>query len=142
MSSHKARWLALTSHHKWVFFRLHPDEKRPYITHSNVEVQEDNTRLFRAFLAMMLVTALGHGVESHANIVPLPPLQEHDDVDDNDGGDDDTEYDPDRHEDGSSEGAREEPPLTRQMQRRTRTSADLLVRQTPVLKVTDTDCSV
>ena len=128
MSSHKARWLALTSHHKWVFFRLHPDEKRPYITYSNVEVQEDNTRPFRAFLAMMLVAVSSRTVESHANTaIPLPPVQKHDD-----DGDDETEYDPREHEDGSNEGAREEPPFTRQMQRQTRASADLLARQTSV----------
>ncbi|KAL5512706.1 hypothetical protein ACEPAG_2972 [Sanghuangporus baumii] len=57
MASHKARWGAVTSHEKWVFIRLHPGEQ-PYITFSSVEPQENNTRPFRALLAMTLAVEL------------------------------------------------------------------------------------
>ncbi|KAL5482920.1 hypothetical protein ACEPAI_9515 [Sanghuangporus weigelae] len=57
MASHKARWGAVTSHEKWVFIRLHPGEQ-PYMTFSSVELQENNTRPFRALLAMILAAEL------------------------------------------------------------------------------------
>ena len=77
MSSHKIRWLALSSHAKWVFFRLHPGPQQPYITYSDVEVQENNTKPFRALLAMMLATEREFNVPSYPDkAVPLPSIKE------------------------------------------------------------------
>ncbi|KAJ4473890.1 hypothetical protein J3R30DRAFT_3684842 [Lentinula aciculospora] len=81
MSSHKVNWLALTSHHKWIFFRLHPSsdkEPEPYISYSSVEMMENNTRPFRALLAMMLAT-VGEIKVVDSNVdktVPLPVIEE------------------------------------------------------------------
>ena len=83
MSSHKINWLALTSHHKWIFFRLHPIQegvREPYISYSSVEKMEDNTRPLRALLAMLLA-AMGEIKDVDSNVdtmVPLPMTEEED----------------------------------------------------------------
>ena len=80
MSSHKVNWLALTSHHKWIFFRLHPIQegvREPYISYSSVERMEDNTRPLRALLAMLLA-AMGEIKDADSNVdtmVPLPMIK-------------------------------------------------------------------
>ena len=76
MASHKARWGAITSHEQWVFIRLHPGSD-PYITFSSVELQENNTRPFRALLAMVLAAELDLEVDSHVNMqIPLETIVE------------------------------------------------------------------
>ncbi|KAL5514714.1 hypothetical protein ACEPAG_2030 [Sanghuangporus baumii] len=54
MGSHRAKWLALTSHHKWVFLRFHNELRNPYISYSSVIPQQNDTRPFRALLGMMI----------------------------------------------------------------------------------------
>ncbi|KAL5483003.1 GSE1_5 [Sanghuangporus weigelae] len=54
MGSHHARWLALSSHEKWVFLRFHPRDDGPFISYSAIERQDNSTRPFRALLAMLL----------------------------------------------------------------------------------------
>ena len=81
MSSHKVNWLALTSHHKWIFFRLKPIQegmREPYIPYSSVEMMEGNTRPLLALLAMLL-TAMGEIKDVDSNVdtmVPLPAIEE------------------------------------------------------------------
>ncbi|KAK0465880.1 kinase-like domain-containing protein [Desarmillaria tabescens] len=88
MASHKANWLALTCHHKWIFLRLHNrpanGTQGPYITYSSVEEQPNNTKPFRALLAMMLAAEEGLEIESKADLsVPLLSIEEEDKEDSN-----------------------------------------------------------
>ena len=83
MSTHKVNWLALTSHHKWIFFRLNPIQegmREPYIPYSSVEMMEGNTRPLLALLAMLL-TAMGEIKDVDSNVdtmVPLPMIEAED----------------------------------------------------------------
>lgn len=45
-------WAVITSHHKWSFLRRLHDP--PMLLYSQIELQEDNTRPFRALVAMIL----------------------------------------------------------------------------------------
>ena len=109
MASHKARWGAITSHEQWVFIRLHPGSD-PYITFSSVELQENNTRPFRALLAMVLAAELDLEVDSHVNMqIPLETIVEEeeqhieeDDVEADDEEDEDYDYEPDDTSSGGS----------------------------------------
>ena len=77
MGSLRVNWLALTSHHKWVFFRLHNDSEEPYLTYSSVIPQQDDTRPFRALLGMMLASEFN--IEVGSSIIrtgELPPIEE------------------------------------------------------------------
>jgi len=57
-------WAVITSHHKWtVLRRLHDP---PILLYSQIELQKDNTRIFRALVAMTL--AVGNQIT-----IPLPP---------------------------------------------------------------------
>ena len=47
-------WAVMTSHHKWSFLRRLRDP--PVLLYSQIEVQEDNTRPFRALIAMILAS--------------------------------------------------------------------------------------
>ncbi|KAL5498957.1 hypothetical protein ACEPAH_1475 [Sanghuangporus vaninii] len=114
MASHKALWGAITSHEKWLFIRLHPGDD-PFITFSVVEKQTDNTRPFRALLAMIFEAELSLEVESHADMgEALATIEE-------DEEDEPTKKlpDVDPREDksgtfkGSGKVTREEPPVTR-----------------------------
>ena len=127
MSSYKAQWLALTSHNKWIFFRSHLDREQPYITYSDFEEQRDNTRPFRAFLAIILVTAMDRTVESHANTAaPLPSIED-------DKGDEEDDSCKQEHESGGgSEGAGENCLVTQDVPKGTRAPPDLLVSRTLV----------
>ena len=76
MGSQRVNWLALTSHHKWVFFRLHNDQKEPYLTYSSVIPQQDDTRPFRALLGMMLASEFDIEVENSVILTgELPPAE-------------------------------------------------------------------
>lgn len=67
MATHRSDWLALTSHHKWVFFQFRPGVQEPYITYSSVIPQENDTRPFRALLGMMLASEFGLLIDSRVN---------------------------------------------------------------------------
>ncbi|OCB90009.1 kinase-like protein [Sanghuangporus baumii] len=114
MASHKARWGAITSHEKWLFIRLHPGED-PFITFSAVEKQEDNTRPFRALLAMLLAAELNLEVESHADLESL--LATIPEEDENDPTKELPDVDPREDKSdtfkGSGKVTREDPPVTR-----------------------------
>ena len=58
MATHKANFLALTCHDKWLFFHLR-DGDRPLLTYSSVERQNENTRPFRALLGMISALEIG-----------------------------------------------------------------------------------
>ena len=45
-------WAVITSHHKWSFLRRLHDP--PMLLYSQIELQEDNTRPFRALVAVIL----------------------------------------------------------------------------------------
>ncbi|KAL5512466.1 hypothetical protein ACEPAG_3119 [Sanghuangporus baumii] len=79
MGSHHARWLALSSHEKWVFLRFHPRDDGPFISYSAIERQDNSTRPFRALLAMLLDAEGELTVESKANLPPsLSTISEED----------------------------------------------------------------
>lgn len=109
MASHKARWGTITSSKKWVFLRLHPGAE-PYITFSSVEMQANNTRPFRALLAMMLAAELDLEVDSHADLEdllsPIPEKPAEDSPSPDPGEDKSESY-------KGSRGTREEPLATR-----------------------------
>ncbi|KAL5522766.1 hypothetical protein ACEPAG_8784 [Sanghuangporus baumii] len=114
MASHKARWGAITSHEKWLFIRLHPCDD-PFITFSVVEKQKDNTRPFRALLAMLLTAELDLEVESHADMEsPLAAIPEEDE---NNPSKKLPDADPREDKSGTFKGTgkiiREESPVTR-----------------------------
>ena len=60
------KWAIVTSHHKWVFLRKLDD--RPVMLYSGVELQEENTRPFRALIAMILAAG---------GLITIPPPPEH-----------------------------------------------------------------
>ena len=66
MGAQRVNRLILTSHHKWVFLRLHNDPEVPYLTYSSVIPQKNDTRPFRALLGMMLASEFDIEVESSA----------------------------------------------------------------------------
>ena len=77
MGSQRVNWLALTSHNKWVFFRLHNSSEEPYLTYSSVIPQQDDTRPFRALLGMMLASEFNIEVgNSVIRTGELPPIEE------------------------------------------------------------------
>ena len=77
MGSLRVDWLALTSHHKWVFLRFHDDQKESYLTYSSIVPQENDTRPFRALLGMMLASEFDIEVEnSVVRTGELPPAEE------------------------------------------------------------------
>ena len=102
MVAHKVHWAAVTSHDKWIFFRLHPDlngdPPKPYISFSTVEAQENNTRPFRALLAMMLATTENLNVASHPDNRALTPIPERKD-------EDEQHHDPGEDKPGSYRGS-------------------------------------
>ena len=61
----KVNWAVLTSHHKWIFFRLvnTPDGGHTF-TYSTVESQSGNTRPFLALLATLLAAS---------GLITIPP---------------------------------------------------------------------
>ena len=51
----RMNWAVLTSHHRWIFFRLvYTPEGRHIFSYSTVESQSGNTRPFLALLATLL----------------------------------------------------------------------------------------
>ena len=81
MGPQRVNWLALTSHHKWVFLRFHDDQKEPYLTYSTIIPQENDTRPFRALLGMMLASEFKINVKSSViRTGELFPLKEEEQI--------------------------------------------------------------
>ena len=70
MGAHQTEWGVLTSHDKWLFFRLHKatNQQQAYVTFSSVEEQSNNTRPFRALLGMLLAAEYKIHVPTHVNM--------------------------------------------------------------------------
>ena len=69
MTISEAEWCAVTSHHKWVFFRRIELNGRDVILYSRVELQQNSTRPFCALLAMILA-------DRKDITIPEPPHEE------------------------------------------------------------------
>ena len=115
MVSHGAKWLALTSHHKWVFLRLHSDSEEPYLTYSSVIPQQDDTRPFRALLGIMLAVEFDIDVQSEVTRgEPLQPIVIEDEEEDEDSSpSEDDKQDKCGSCRGSARSTREDKPVLR-----------------------------
>ncbi|OCB89155.1 kinase-like protein [Sanghuangporus baumii] len=113
MGSHRAKWLALTSHHKWMFLQFHNEPKNPYVSYSSVIPQQNDTRPFRALLGMMISAEFEIEVKSKVTRTRrLHPIKEEKQAKE------DPPLDPEKQDKsgsykGQTRGTRDEPPVLR-----------------------------